>query len=95
MVKRVRLRTDRDRRGRFAKGNKLGGANTLAGRAAQIRAILLKRMTDEKAGKLADRLIKMATGGNLAAIKELFDRTMGKAAQHELSNVLRPWRRRN
>jgi hypothetical protein len=45
---------------------------------------LLGKLTDEKAGKLADRLIKMATGGNLAAVRELYDRTMGKAVQYEI-----------
>ncbi len=73
-----------DNRGRFIHGNKLGRGNPLAGRAAKIRAKLLDRFTEEHQEIVARQLIGMAGGGDLAAIKELYDRTSGKAAQTEI-----------
>lgn len=74
----------RDGSGRFVAGNKLGRGNPLAGRAAQIRAVLLTRLTAKAAGEIADRLIEQARSGDLASIRELLDRTIGKPAQQEL-----------
>ena len=74
----------RDSRGRFQPGNKLGRGNPLAGRAAKIRAILLEAMSEERATALAEKLIDMALSGDLASIRELLDRTVGKASPSEL-----------
>lgn len=74
----------KDHSGRFAAGNKLGRGNPLAGRAAKIRAVLLKRLTPKDAGVIADALIAQAKAGDLASIRELLDRTIGKPAQTEL-----------
>lgn len=74
----------KDVEGRFAKGNKLGKGNPLAGRAAKIRAVLLKKLTPTEAESIADVLIKQAKSGDLAAIRELLDRTIGKPAQAEI-----------
>jgi hypothetical protein len=52
--------------------------NPLAGRAARIRAVLLKALTPEDAKEIAAVLIALAKGGDLAAIRELLDRTAGK-----------------
>lgn len=73
-----------DHRGRFSPGNKLGRGNPLAGRAAKIRSVLLSALTEDDAGEIARRLIQQAKGGDLASIRELFDRTIGKAGQQEL-----------
>lgn len=70
--------------GRFTAGNKLGRGNPLAGRAAKIRAVLLRKLTPAQAGAIADQLIAKAVKGDLAAIRELLDRTIGKPAQAEL-----------
>lgn len=76
---------ERDSRGRFAKGNHLGVGNPLAGRAAKIRAFLLQELTDEDVKKIADRLIRMAVGGDIVAIRELLDRTVGKSTSFEIN----------
>jgi hypothetical protein len=68
------------RNGRFLSGNKLGRGNPLAGRAAKLRAVLLRALTPSDMKAIADRLVVMAKKGDLAAIKELFDRTIGRAA---------------
>ena len=70
-----------DAQGRFAKGNTLGRGNPLAGRAAQIRAVLLKCFTPERAEVVAEALIAQAEAGDLAAIRELLDRTTGNSIQ--------------
>ena len=69
----------RTARGTFAPGNKLGKGNPLAGRAAKLRARLLRKVTADDFDAIADKLIAMAKGGDLAAIRELYDRTIGKA----------------
>jgi hypothetical protein len=73
-----------DKRGRFVKGNKHGQGNPLAGRAAKLRAVLLQKVTDKDIAEITDRLIKMAKDGDLAAIKEILDRTVGKPGQVEM-----------
>lgn len=81
----------KDARGKFAKGNKLGRGNPLAGRAAKIRAALLKASTAEDVKLIAQRLIDGAKAGDLAFIREWLDRTIGKAHQeltHHVDNQL-------
>ena len=67
----------RDHTGRFSPGNKLGRGNPLAGRAAKIRAALIRAVTVEDAKAIAVRLVQQAKTGDLAAIKILLDRTIG------------------
>ena len=74
----------KDVRGRFSPGNKLGRGSPLAGRAAKIRALLLQKLTDAETNRIGDRLLAMAQGGNLAALRELLDRTIGKPTQFEV-----------
>ena len=70
--------------GRFVAGNRFGRGNPLAGRAAKIRATLLKKLTPKVAGEICDTLIAQARSGELASVRELFDRTIGRPAQLEL-----------
>ena len=70
--------------GQFAKGNKLGRGNPLAGRAAKIRAVLLRKLTPKAAGEITDKLIALARCGDLAAVRELLDRTIGRPAPADL-----------
>jgi hypothetical protein len=74
----------RDASGRFTLGNREGKGNPLAGRAAKIRAVLLRKLTPKRAATIADKLIAMAEAGDLAAMKELWDRTIGRASPLEL-----------
>jgi len=70
--------------GRFVAGNKFGRGNPLAGRASRIRAVLLRKMSPAVAGRIADRLIAQAQTGDMVAIRELLDRTIGKPSATEL-----------
>lgn len=74
----------RDGRGRFTAGNNLGRGNPLAGRAARIRAAILDELSPEDARAIARKLIEMCKAGDLAAIKELLDRAIGKPAQADV-----------
>ncbi len=64
--------------GKFARGNKLGRGNPLAGRAAKIRAELLRSSKTADVREICRKLIDGAKAGDLAFIREWFDRTTGK-----------------
>ena len=68
----------KDNRGRFVPGNPLGRGNPLAGRAAKIRAELLRMSTTAEIRAICRKLIDGAKDGDLAFIREWFDRTAGK-----------------
>jgi hypothetical protein len=70
----------RDSRGRFAKNNVGGPGNPFARAVAALRARLLQRVTEEDVDAVADQLIGMARGGDLAAIRLLLLYTVGKPA---------------
>ena len=64
--------------GRFAKGNPGGPGNPHAQRTARLRALLLDSVSDDDFTSVVAELVAMAKGGDLAAIRELLDRIMGK-----------------
>jgi hypothetical protein len=70
----------RDGKGRFAPGNSGGPGNPFARQTAQLRSALVQRVTKEDMERIADDLVFMATNGNLAAIKLLFQYVIGKPA---------------
>jgi hypothetical protein len=72
--------SQRDPRGRFARGNKGGPGNPFARRTAQFRKVLLEMVTDEDIQAAARKLIEQARAGDLAAIRLLFSYTIGKPA---------------
>lgn len=73
----------------FEKGWKGGPGNPHAAQTSILRAALLAAVTPEDIHDIARTLIKSAKGGDIGAIKELFDRTMGKASQPvELSGTV-------
>ena len=70
----------REANGRFAKGNKGGPGNPFARQVAALRQTLLNRTTPKDFEEIADELIKKAKTGDVAAIKLLFQYTLGKPA---------------
>lgn len=64
--------------GRFAAGNAGGPGNPHAARVAQLRATLLAAVTDDDIRAIVATLVAQAKGGDLAAIRELLDRLLGK-----------------
>jgi len=65
--------------GRFAAGNPGGPGNPHARRVATLRALLFEAVTDDDLRAVVGKLIEQAKGGDLAAIREPLDRTLGKA----------------
>ena len=74
----------RDSSGRFTRGNSGGPGNPRAREAARLREVLLTLTTPAHVRKITKKLIEMAIAGDLAAIRELLDRTIGKACPTEL-----------
>lgn len=71
-------RNGRDASGRFTKSNPGGPGNPLAGRVAKLRAALLSAVSENDLKAIARKLVAKAKTGNVPAIKELLDRTVGK-----------------
>ena len=68
----------RDEKGRFVTGNPGGPGNPLGAEAARFRSQLWEAGTEERRSKLADNLWTWAIEGQSWAVKELFDRLLGK-----------------
>src|SRR5258708_1902996 len=74
----------RDLHGRFAPGNRAAVGNPYATRIAKLRSALLGAVTDDDVRKVIKALVKEAKAGNIPAVKELFDRTLGKPVEADL-----------
>ncbi len=66
-------------RGQFAKGNPGGPGNPYAKRVAWLREALLDAVTADDIQAVALALVARAKDGEMAAIRELLDRVIGKA----------------
>jgi hypothetical protein len=71
----------RDENGRFLPGNRGGPGNPHARKVAQLRSALLGTVTEEDIKAIAAKLVAMARGGNLPAIRELLERTLGRPVE--------------
>ena len=78
----------RDRDGRFAKGNPGGPGNPHAAKVASLRSALLAAVTEDDMGEIAARLVQLAKEGDLAAVRELFLRTLGRPLEHDILDRL-------
>jgi hypothetical protein len=70
----------RDLEGRFAAGNKCGPGNPFARKVAQLRTALVNFVTEEDMKHLAFVLKMRAEGGDMQAMKLLFQYVLGKPA---------------
>ena len=70
--------------GKFAKGWKGGPGNPHAKRVAELRAILLGAVKDEDFKAITQTLIKQSTSGDMVAMRELFQRTLGPPVEIDL-----------
>jgi len=78
----------RDSRGRFTQGNPGGPGNPDTKRTAELRSTIREAVTPEDMAEVMGVLIEKAKAGELAAIRELFDRTIGKATESDLAERL-------
>ena len=64
--------------GRFGRGNNFSTGNPHAVAVGRLRSALLATVTDEDVRVVVTKLVSMAREGDLAAIKLLLDRCVGK-----------------
>ncbi len=76
---------DRDpHSGRFLPGNPGGRGNPFAKRVAALRSALLDAVTPDDIAAAVRALIEKAKAGDVAAIRELLDRCIGKPQETDL-----------
>ena len=71
----------RDAFGQFLPGHKGGPGNPHSKRCNQLRTKMIETITTDDIEEITRQLIALAKKGNIKAIKEVFDRVMGKAIQ--------------
>ena len=71
---------NRESNGRFAKGNPGGPGNPHARKVARLRSLILESVTEDDLRAIVAVLVKRAREGDLAAIRELFNRLIGSPA---------------
>jgi hypothetical protein len=76
--------SDRTESGRFAAGNKGGPGNPYAARVGRWRAIMTEAITDDDMRAVVAALVAAAKRGESWAVKEVFDRTVGKPVEADL-----------
>ena len=74
----------RDAHGRFAKGNPGGRGNPHAAHVGQLRSALMAAVKPKDIRAVAARLVQMAKDGDVRAIKELLDRTLGRPQEADM-----------
>lgn len=70
--------------GRFVPGWRGGPGNPHGRRVGALRAALLDAVTDDDFRAVAAMLVSLAKGGELAAIRELLDRVLGRPVEADL-----------
>ncbi len=79
---------DRDPGGRFVKGNAGGPGNPHNAAIARLRKALHAAVTEEDIEQVISVLVAKAKEGSLPAIRELLDRTIGKATDANIAERL-------
>ena len=74
----------RDSKGRFTKGNSGGPGNPDTKNIGKRRSALFNAETMDDMIAVARQLVDLAKGGDVRAIKELFDRTLGRPLEADL-----------
>lgn len=76
--------------GRFLPGNKLGRGNPHAARTHKLRSATFKFATVEKHLEVVEQLFQKCLDGDMDAIKEWMNRTLGKSLQQVEHNIVQP-----
>jgi hypothetical protein len=74
----------RDAKGKFVKGNAGGPGNPLAARVSKLRFALVNAVTVEDIEEVIAALVKQAKEGDVAAMRELFSRVLGRPLEADL-----------
>ena len=76
--RKAKARPDRDDEGRYTRGNPGGPGNPYARQVAKLRSRLIQSVTDEDFDEVAAKLIELAKGGDVPAIKLFLSYLIGK-----------------
>jgi hypothetical protein len=76
--------TNRSPGGRFAKGNAGGPGNPFAAKVARLRKTMLASVTPADMREVVAALLAKAKSGDVAAVRELLERTLGKPQEADL-----------
>jgi hypothetical protein len=87
--------SERDRRGRFAKGNKGGPGNLSARRSAALRQAALDGVTPQSVRDILSALVVRAITGDVAAAKVVLAHAIGKPAAAPDCDEIDPERSQN
>ncbi len=74
----------RDGQGRFTPGNPGGPGNPHAKRIGELRAAVLGAVGPEDMTAIVGKLVELARAGDVRAIREVLDRTLGKPVEADL-----------
>ncbi len=74
----------RDVTGRFAPGNAGGPGNPYARQVAALRAAMMEAVSPADLRAVVSKLLELAKGGNVTAIREVLERTLGKPVEADL-----------
>ncbi len=74
----------RDLRGRFLPGNAGGPGSPQAGAVARLRSAMLSGVTEDAMRAIIEKLVGLALEGNVAACREVLDRTVGKPIEPDI-----------
>ncbi|MCC5821842.1 MAG: hypothetical protein LAT64_00985 [Phycisphaerales bacterium] len=80
--------TGRTPGGRFTKGNPGGPGNPHAAKVAKLRAAILRAVTPEDIEGIVLAMVHRAKGGDMAAVRELLDRAIGKPTDANIAERL-------
>lgn len=75
---------ERDWQGRFRAGNRGGPGNPYAKQVGHLRAAMMEAVSPDDLRAVVGKLIELAKGGNVPAIREVLDRTLGKPVEADL-----------
>ena len=74
----------RDPSGRFVQGWQGGPGNPYAHQVSRLRAAMLAAVSEHDMIAIIARLVQLAKDGDVRAIKELLDRTLGRPVEADL-----------
>ena len=74
----------RNSNGRFSTGNSGGPGNPHAMKVGQLRSALIDAVSPEDIAAIVGKLVEQAKAGDVRAIREVLDRTLGKPVEADL-----------
>lgn len=74
----------RNSNGRFSPGNSGGPGNPHAKKVGQLRSALIDAVSPADIAAIVGKLVERAKSGDVRAIREVLDRTLGKPVEADL-----------